>query len=258
MSFANTINGSIVEVMKIIGGSVYITGPLYIGPNKEIELNPISTHPHIAIKVGSGRIAMGKLTNDNLIYWFGPTQEVANMRKSNATEWRDASGKAYFAGGISAGQLQASQRTSDQSAAVSAQTGRFGSLGGTITVSFSYAAETRVASTSYAPPFPASYEDVSYDPTAQIRLYRSLNGGAFQLVASFAATGQRRSYGINGGDYFEEGQEVVCGGSATFVDPDLSTLDRQYRVEMSGRNFSWLNGAGNFRSQFLNVVCVEN
>lgn len=78
------------------------------------------------------------------------------------------------------------------------------------------------------------------------------------MVATFAATGQRRSWGINGGDFFEEGQEVVCGGAATFVDPDRNTLDRQYRVEMSGRSFTWLNGAGNYRSQFLNVVCVED
>lgn len=255
LALSNVVNGMVVPALKLIGGDAHFGGRVHAGAGKEIIIDP--TLPAIITTMGNARMAEGKLPNDNLIYWFGPKQEVVNMRKSNATEWRDASGKAYFAGGISAGQLQASQRTSDQSATVSAQTGRFGSLGGTITVSFSYAAETRVASTSYTPPFPASYEDVSYDPTAQIRLYRSLNGGAFELVATFAATGQRRNWGINGGDYFEEGQEVVCGGSATFVDPDLSTLDRQYRVEMTGRSFTWLNGAGNFRSQFLNVVCVE-
>ncbi|SPU44224.1 fibronectin type III domain-containing protein [Brevundimonas diminuta] len=255
LALSNVVNGMVVPALKLIGGDAHFGGRVHAGAGKEIIIDP--TLPAIITTMGNARMAEGKLPNDNLIYWFGPKQEVVNMRKSNATEWRDASGKAYFAGGISAGQLQASQRTSDQSATVSAQTGRFGSLGGTITVSFSYAAETRVASTSYTPPFPASYEDVTYDPTAQIRLYRSLNGGTFQLVGSFAAAGQRRNYGINGGDYFEEGQEVVCGGSATFVDPDLSTLDRQYRVEMTGRSFTWLNGAGNFRSQFLNVVCVE-
>lgn len=255
LAMSNVVNGMVVPALKLIGGDAHFAGKIHAGAGKEIIIDP--TLPAIITTMGNARMAEGKLPNDNLIYWFGPKQEVANMRKSNATEWRDASGRAYFAGGISAGQLQASQRTSDQSATVSAQTGRFGSLGGTITVSFSYAAEARVASTSYTPPFPASYEDISYSPTAQIRLYRSLNGGTFQLVASFAAAGQSRSYGINGGDYFEEGQEVVCGGSATFVDPDLSTLDRQYRVEMTGRSFAWLNGAGNFRSQFLNVVCVE-
>ncbi|MDM8352190.1 TipJ family phage tail tip protein [Brevundimonas diminuta] len=255
LALSNVVNGMVVPALKLIGGDAHFGGRVHAGAGKEIIIDP--TLPAIITTMGNARMAEGKLPNDNLIYWFGPKQEVVNMRKSNATEWRDASGQAYFAGGISAGQLQASQRTSDQSATVSAQTGRFGSLGGTITVSFSYAAETRVASTSYTPPFPTSYEDVSYDPTAQIRLYRSLNGGAFQLVANFAAAGQRRNWGINGGDYFEEGQEVVCGGSATFVDPDLSTLDRQYRVEMTGRSFTWLNGAGNFRSQFLNVVCVE-
>jgi len=255
LALSNVVNGMVVPALKLIGGDAHFAGKIHAGAGKEIIIDP--TLPAIITTMGNARMAEGKLPNDNLIYWFGPKQEVANMRKSNATEWRDASGRAYFAGGISAGQLQASQRTSDQSATVSAQTGRFGSLGGTITVSFSYAAEARVASTSYTPPFPASYEDISYSPTAQIRLYRSLNGGTFQLVASFAAAGQSRSYGINGGDYFEEGQEVVCGGSATFVDPDLSTLDRQYRVEMTGRSFAWLNGAGNFRSQFLNVVCVE-
>ncbi|WP_312219606.1 hypothetical protein, partial [Brevundimonas sp.] len=255
LAMSNVVNGVVVPALKLIGGDAHFGGKIHAGVGKEIIIDP--TLPAIITTMGNARMAEGKLPNDNLIYWFGPKQEVANMRKSNATEWRDASGRAYFAGGISAGQLQASQRTSDQSATVSAQTGRFGSLGGTITVSFSYAAEARVASTSYTPPFPASYEDISYSPTAQIRLYRSLNGGTFQLVGSFAAAGQSRSYGINGGDYFEEGQEVVCGGSATFVDPDLSTLDRQYRVEMTGRSFAWLNGAGNFRSQFLNVVCVE-
>lgn len=245
-----------VPVFRLVGTSAHFAGKVFVGLLKQIAIDP--DLPAIIWTKGNARIVIGMLPNDDMIYWFGPNIDPSAMRKSNATEWRDANGAAYYKGGISAGQLQASARTSDQSATVSAQTGRFGSLGGTITVVFSYAAETRVASTSYSPPFPPSYEDVSNDPTAQIRLYRSLKGGAFELVATFAATGQRRSWGINGGDYFEEGQEVVCGGAATFVDPDRNTLDRQYRAEMSGRSFSWLNGAGNYRSQFLNVVCVED
>jgi predicted phage tail protein len=245
-----------VPVFRLVGTSAHFAGKVFVGLLKQIAIDP--DLPAIIWTKGNARIVIGMLPNDDMIYWFGPNIDPSAMRKSNATEWRDANGAAYYKGGISAGQLQASARTSDQSATVSAQTGRFGSLGGTITVVFSYAAETRVASTSYSPPFPPSYEDVSNDPTAQIRLYRSLNGGAFELVATFAATGQRRSWGINGGDYFEEGQEVVCGGAATFVDPDRNTLDRQYRAEMSGRSFTWLNGAGNYRSQFLNVVCVED
>lgn len=245
-----------VPVFRLVGTSAHFAGKVFVGLLKQIAIDP--DLPAIIWTKGNARIVIGMLPNDDMIYWFGPNIDPSAMRKSNATEWRDANGAAYYKGGISAGQLQASARTSDQSATVSAQTGRFGSLGGTITIVFSYAAETRVASTSYSPPFPPSYEDVSNDPTAQIRLYRSLNGGAFELVATFAATGQRRSWGINGGDYFEEGQEVVCGGAATFVDPDRNTLDRQYRVEMSGRSFTWLNGAGNYRSQFLNVVCVED
>ncbi len=255
LALSNVVNGMVVPALKLIGGDAHFGGRIHAGAGKEIIIDP--TLPAIITTMGNARMAEGKLPNDNLIYWFGPKQEVANMRKSNATEWRDASGQAYFAGGISAGQLQSSGRTSDQSASVSAQTGVFGSLGKTITVNVTYTAENRIASTSYTPPFPPSSDTTTPGLSAQIRLYRSLGGGPFELVSTFTATGSSRVQVINYGDFSEEISSLICGGSSTYVDPALSTQTRQYRVEMSNRNFNWLIGNTQQKSQMLSVVCVE-
>lgn len=255
LALSNVVNGMVVPALKLIGGDAHFGGRIHAGAGKEIIIDP--TLPAIITTMGNARMAEGKLPNDNLIYWFGPKQEVANMRKSNATEWRDASGQAYFAGGISAGQLQSSGRTSDQSASVSAQTGVFGSLGKTITVNVTYTAENRIESTSYTPPFPPSSDTTTPGLSAQIRLYRSLGGGPFELVSTFTATGSSRVQVINYGDFSEEISSLICGGSSTYVDPALSTQTRQYRVEMSNRNFNWLIGNTQQKSQMLSVVCVE-
>lgn len=253
LRFGNVIGGQIVDVMKLIGGSVFITGPLYIGPNKEIELNPLSSNPHISIKVGGGRMAFGKLPNDNLIYWFGPSQTVAAMRKNNATEWRDTLGNAYFGGSLAAGQLIARDRTSSLSVSASVDTGRYGSNGGAITVTASLSGGW--GKTYYSA---SNLAAASESGTIVVSLDRAINGGAFSngvATMSRAYTWSRENQGFEPGQGYLIVENGSYGGAITYTDPQQVAQDRQYRARIT--SFSPLTLAGPPTVQDLSVISVE-
>jgi len=232
----NIINGMVHRVMDIVGGFVHIMGPLYIGPNREIELNPISGYPFISIRVGAGRIAMGRLPNDNLIYWFGPFQEVVNMRKNNATEWRDTSGRAYFGGSILAGTISNSVQGSSSLYPVSVKLGPFATNGGPITIAWAY------DFSRMGERWGKQDTTVTGSCSALVRLYRKIGTGDETLVDTMAISG---TYTVNyepepwpgqpvgtvGKTYFTE----FAGGSRTFTDNVGGTQSRTYRVEVVSR-----------------------
>ena len=253
LRFGNVIGGQIVDTMKLIGGEVFIVGPLYLGPNKEIELNPLSSNPHISIKVGGGRMAFGKLPNDNLIYWFGPSQTVAAMRKNNATEWRDTLGNAYFGGSLAAGQLIARDRTSSLSVSASVDTGRYGSNGGAITVTASLSGgwgKTYYSANNLAA--------ASESGTIIVSLDRAINGGAFSngvATMSRAYTWSRENQGFEPGQGYLIVETGSYGGAITYTDPQQVAQDRQYRARIT--NFSPLTLAGPPTFQDLRVISVE-
>lgn len=258
VSFSNTVSGTVVEVMKIIGGSVFITGPVYIGSNKEIELNPISTHPHIAIKVGTGRMAMGRLPNDNLIYWFGASQEVSNMNKNNATEWRDSSGNAYFGGSLSIGTLTNKAAASSLAVGVEAETVQFGSDGGRITVNASASFSSNGTRWSNTNPGDGGG---SNGPTV-VQLFRRQGAGAYAQVGTFNITGSWERKVIDLGADEGPGRYRItttssAGGAITFTDPSLSTQDRQYKLVVSSRTNMNTAGAGATTSERLTLIATE-
>ncbi|WP_146756779.1 hypothetical protein [Brevundimonas vesicularis] len=253
LRFGNVIGGQIVDTMKLIGGEVFIVGPLYLGPNKEIELNPLSSNPHISIKVGGGRMAFGKLPNDNLIYWFGPSQTVAAMRKNNATEWRDTLGNAYFGGSLAAGQLIARDRTSSLSVSASVDTGRYGSNGGAITVTASLSGGW--GKTYYSA---SNLAAASESGTIVVSLDRAINGGAFSngvATMSRAYTWSRENQGFEPGQGYLIVENGSYGGAITYTDPQQVAQDRQYRARIT--NFSPITLAGPPTVQDLSVISVE-
>lgn len=253
LRFGNVIGGQIVETMKLIAGEVFIVGPLYLGPNKEIELNPLSSNPHISIKVGGGRMAFGKLPNDNLIYWFGPSQTVAAMRKNNATEWRDTLGNAYFGGSLAAGQLIARDRTSSLSVSASVDTGRYGSNGGAITVTASLSGGW--GKTYYSA---SNLAAASESGTIVVSLDRAINGGAFSngvATMSRAYTWSRENQGFEQGQGYLIVENGSYGGAITYTDPQQVAQDRQYRARIT--NFSPITLAGPPTVQDLSVISVE-
>ena len=246
ISFANTVAGQTVEVMRLVAGSVFISGPLYIGPNKEIELNPISSHPHIAIKVGSGRMAFGRLPNDGLIYWFGSSQEVVNMRKNNATEWRDSSGSAYFGGSIIAGTISNSGHGSLLGVPASFTLGPFGTNGGPINIVWSYD-YSRLGRR-----WGNQTGGVTGQTTALVRFYRKIGGAAETLIDSMTVTGNFNAYyepePVPGQPTGTIGQTIFTeymGGSRTYTDNAGGTEQRTYRVEVVTRSLKYVPGDSN-------------
>lgn len=232
----NIINGMVHRVMDIVDGFVHIMGPLYIGPNREIELNPISGYPFISIRVGAGRIAMGRLPNDNLIYWFGPFQEVVNMRKSNATEWRDTNGRAYFGGQILAGTISNSAQGSNTAVPASVTLGPFSTNGAPIAIVWSY------DFTRQGERWGKQDTTVTGSTSAVVRLYRKIGAAAVTLVDTQVINGAHtinyegedfpgQPSGTHGKTFFTE----YAGGSRTYTDNVGGTQQRIYRVEVATR-----------------------
>ncbi|MNS42101.1 hypothetical protein D3C72_744740 [compost metagenome] len=242
LRFRSIIGGVAYDVMKLVGNAVHIVGPLYVGPNKEIELNPISAYPYIGIKVGSGRIAMGRLPNDNLIYWFGPTQEVSAMRKNNAREWRDTTGSAYFGGQIFAGTISNSIQGSTDSAPVSVTLGPFSSFGAPLVVAWSFSFDRQ------GQRWGNQVSSVSGSTTALVRLYQKLGSAAETLVDSMTVTGTMDTiYDAEN----QPGQPAGTQGTTTFIEymGDSRTFtapagvgQRTYRVEVASRSQRSISG----------------
>lgn len=246
LSFSTVVNGVAYPVMKLISGAVYISGPVYIGFNKEIELYPLAPNPYISIKVGSGRIAMGKLPNDNLIYWFGPTQEVSNMRKNNAREWRDTSGNAYFGGTIIAGTISNSGQGTNVNVPAEFTLGPFGTNGGPITVAWSYEYSRQ------GKRWGNQVNGISGSTSALVRLYRRIAGQAETLIDTMTITGDMNAYydaepvpgqppGTQGQTFFTE----YMGNSRTYTDNAGGTQQRTYRIQVVSRSLKSVPGDSN-------------
>lgn len=246
LSFSTVVNGVAYPVMKLLSGAVYISGPVYIGFNKEIELYPLAPNPYISIKVGSGRIAMGKLPNDNLIYWFGPTQEVSNMRKNNAREWRDTSGNAYFGGTIIAGTISNSGQGTNINVPAEFTLGPFGTNGGPITVAWSYEYSRQ------GQRWGNQVSGISGNTSALVRLYRRIAGQSETLIDTMTITGDMNAYydaepvpgqpgGTQGRTFFTE----YMGNSRTYTDNAGGTQQRTYRIQVVSRSLKNVPGDSN-------------
>ena len=246
VSFANTINGSIVEVMKIIGGSVYITGKLFMGAAGQIELDP--TYPLILWKFGNARLAIGQLPNDGLFFWFGSggSTAITAMRKNNAKVWFDTNGNSYWGGSIVAGTISNSGQGSLITVPASFTLGPFGTNGGPITVVWSYD-YSRTGKR-----WGNQTGGVTGQTTALVRFYRKIGSAAETLIDSMTVTGSFNSYydaepvpgqpsGTQGQTFFTE----YMGGSRTYTDNAGGTQQRTYRVEVVTRSLRYVPGDSN-------------
>ncbi len=236
--------------MRLIGGDVFVINRLYVGPNKEIEIEPFT--PAINWTMGGARLAIGKLANDNLLFWFGPNVTPANMRKSNAALWLDRAGGAYFGGALSAGTLTNKAATTSLSFGATTETARFNSHGGTITVTLSLSGGWNKGywnSTS----LPAATESGN----VVVTLYRSVNGGAFSPVVTLPMTynWSRETREFEPGLGWHVVEQGGYAGSLTYTDPQTNTQDRQYRATIT--TFSPITQTGIMTSQNLSIIAVE-
>jgi hypothetical protein len=228
LSFSTVVRGLVVKAMRLIGGDVFVINRLYVGPNKEIEIEPFT--PAINWTMGAARLAIGKLANDNLLFWFGPNVTAANMRKSNAALWLDRAGGAYFGGALSAGTLTNKAATTSLSFGATTETARFNSHGGTITVTLSLSGGWNKG----------YWNDVSKPAATEngnvvVTLYRSVNGGAFSPVVTLPMTynWSRETREFEPGLGWHVVEQGGYAGSLTYTDPQTSTQDRQYRATIT-------------------------
>lgn len=250
LSFSTVVRGLVVKAMRLIGGDVFVINRLYVGPNKEIEIEPFT--PAINWTMGGARLAIGKLANDNLLFWFGPNVTPANMRKSNAALWLDRAGGAYFGGALSAGTLTSKAATTSLSFGATTETARFNSHGGTITVTLSLSGGWNKGywnSTS----LPAATESGN----VVVTLYRSVNGGAFSPVVTLPMTynWSRETREFEPGLGWHVVEQGGYAGSLTYTDPQTNTQDRQYRATIT--TFSPVTQTGIMTSQNLSIIAVE-
>lgn len=241
LRFGNVIGGQIVDVMKLVGGSVFITGKLLLGAAGQIELDP--AYPLILWKFGSARLAIGQIPNDQLFFWFGPSVEVSQMRRNNATVYMDRNGRGHWMGAITAGTISNSIQGSNVNVPVSAALGPFSTNGGPIVVNWSYSFDRTGRR------WGDQTGGVSGTTSALVRLYQKIGNGAETLVDTMTVNGDLSATydaepvpGQPGGTVGQTFISEYMGASKTYTDNVGGTAARTYRVEVASRSNKSVSG----------------
>lgn len=201
----------------------------------------------LGINFGSG---------NNLMGWYGPNVGEENCTKANGTAWADNLGNVYIRGSLIAGSIRNGGYSTSQAASVTYSTGPFGTIGTPIQVNASYAvSQVQTANAN------ASQISLGTGSTgATIQLWRSLGGGAMQLISAQNLTGT-----VNILNELDSPSiaTFAISGSITFMDNDGGTQDRNYEIRMLNRTFQNLvvtNGVINsvVTSQSTGVITAEN
>ncbi|WP_064435407.1 hypothetical protein [Pseudoalteromonas neustonica] len=174
---------------------------------------------------------------DNLWYWYGPKimsnglPNLAALRKSNALEWKDTSGNAYFGGSISAGLFRTALTTTDLAANANVTIGPFGSNGGIIDLICSLQANTyRSGRSEVEPTKPLS-------PRFSIVLYEFVNSNwVTRRTQSYTGTSYLNSTYDHESRKYIWSMSQACSGSFTYTDNKQSTVDRTYKLAISVRD----------------------
>lgn len=197
---------------------------------------------------------LGFGSSNQFIEWIGPSMPIANCTEANGTQWVKTNGDAYFGGALSAGTLTTRAQTSSISVTASTETAVFGTNGDPISVTFSLVSNYGSTYFRDTPTEPASG---SGSGTVQVRLSRSIGGGAFAPVATLTLTRtwSREVVSYEPGLGWVVHDQATCSGSQTYTDSAGGVLDRQYRAEIISYGLDGSPFTTNF--QRLSVVCVE-
>lgn len=175
--------------------------------------------------------------SNNLCFWYGSNVGEANCHKGNGTIWFDNSGAAYFRGAIIAGTIRNGGYSSSQLPAVTFSTGTFSTTGNPISVNASYAFQQVHQASADSSVITAG----SGSTQATLQLWRSLAGGAWNLVGSQTVTGTLDITNVT------DGASVAVfsmSGAITFLDNAGGLDTRNYEVRMFGRQTQSLNVTG--------------
>ncbi|MCA0366815.1 MAG: hypothetical protein LCH57_01970 [Proteobacteria bacterium] len=99
LGFWNSLSGLFVKAMEIVGGSVFITGKLFMGLAKQITLDP--TIPALIFTPHSGASKMiygaGFGSSSDCLMWLGPKDtDISDITRINGGWAFGTDGKAYF------------------------------------------------------------------------------------------------------------------------------------------------------------------
>jgi len=169
---------------------------------------------------------------DGLWYWYGPKildnngePKLSDLTKQNAIEWKDTNGSAYFGGSLSAGVLSTSTQNPDLTLNPTAVIGPFTTNGNSKQIVFSMSWEGEYTQNEACP------VGIPTQPSATLRLERSIGGGAWSTLQTKSLTGSVTLTPV----VYDDGREECvfneqAGSSFTFTDASTATGSFSYRV----------------------------
>lgn len=188
------------------------------------------------IEVGTGRIiwdnntymkvtGIGFGSSNQFIEWFGPSfSDLNNCTEANAIQYLKTNGDAYFGGALSAGVLKNAAETTDISNDAEVTVGPFGTNGGSKTYNLSY---------SFSQVWTTSTQQSFSNPSATVRLYRSIGGGAESLQTTLNVNGTFSSIQVSPGLWQNTHS---MSGSTTATDTNTSTSNFELRAALESRS----------------------
>jgi len=258
-----------VETAKKYNGSAWVAYTLIVNGNglfkgsvdgEAFKANTRIESPRIDLIGGAFmkiELASG-FGPDNLWYWYGPKimsnglPHLSALRKSNALEWKDTAGNAYFGGAITTGILSTALTTTSLASNANVTIGPFGSNGGVIDLVCSLQANAYATGRSdTAPSAPPA-------PDYTIRLYEYINGGwVSRTTQSFTGSASVSS------DYDFESRKYIwstnqsCSGSFTYADNKQNTSNRTYKLAITSRTGLQVSGSYT-TTQKLTLISQED
>lgn len=209
--------------------------------------------------------------------WFGPTMAVTACNEATAKWYLKTNGDAYFGGALSAGILRTAYTNTALSATAEIETPQYGSNGGTITITVSFA-YTSVLTQNYTADIagydnwnsgvatwgatPDAFGEVSGSKSISCNVVAALDravggGGYTNGVTSLSITsGTETIFGARPIPGNESGYLTftrTVGGSLTYTDPQNLASNRQYRVRLTSRTGVSLSGTDTQRLSFTST-----
>jgi|GEM_PF-3469542 len=201
---------------------------------------------------------LGFGTSNQFIEWVGPSKAISLCDEASAIRYVKTNGDAYFGGSLSAGVLNTSISTSSIAQYPTVETPVFGSNGNIISVTSGFNSVYAESAYQPTPPgVPIGSEIDSGSAPCQIKLYRSVAGGAYSLVATYDGTWEwsRTFVEYDPSDGYLVSSDGAVSISATYTDSLEVASDRQFKLEVSVRGYGGSPFTQNY--QRLSIVCVE-